>query len=184
MREVAPARKRSLLHYFKARQTEYPAPIVFCVKRAWSSASTPLSIVSPADRAVPPECRHVFVNDREASVAQHTAHLIQHEPRILRVMQHITEQYRIETLVLDRKVPAIVRQIINASGGVAGDVQANHGRAEHASQMMRDEAVATADVEHVGPRRQYAGNFERHVICSPDLAASSHALEAAVDGCG
>src|ERR1041384_2236051 len=123
MREVAPARKRPLLHHFKTRDTKYPAPVVFCVERAWSSSSTPLSIVSPADHAVPPKCRHVFVNDREASVSQHPAHLVQHEPRILRVMQHITQQYRIKALVLNRKMPSVVRKIIDASGSAAADIQ-------------------------------------------------------------
>ena len=184
MREVAPARERSLLHDFEARETEDPAPVVFRVERAWSSSSAPLSIVRPANHAVPPKCRHVFVNDREASVSQHPAHFIHHKPRFLGVMQHITEQYGIKTLVLDRKMPPIVRKIIDARGSAAADVETNHCRAEHALQVVRDEAIATADVEHVGAWRQHAGHFERHVVCSPDLAASSHALEATFDSCG
>jgi hypothetical protein len=157
---------------------------VFSVKRAWSSAPAPLPVVRPADHAVPPERRHVFVNDRDAAVSQHTIHLVQHEPRIVRVMQDITEQHGIKTLVLDGKMPAIVRQIIDARGGAASDVQADHGGAEHRSQVVCNEAVATAYVENVGARRQHPGDFECHVVCSPDLAASSHALEAALDGCG
>ena len=98
-------------------------------------------------------------------------------------MQHITKQYRIEALILDRKMPAIVRQIIDARGSAACDIQANHRRAEHALQVVRDEAIAAAYVEDIGPRRQHAGDFERHVVCSPDLAASAHALEATLDGC-
>jgi hypothetical protein len=156
---------------------------MFRVERAWSSAPAPLSIVRPADHAVPPKRRHVFVNDREPSVSQHTAHLVQHESRILRVMQNITKQHRIETLVLYWKVTAIVRQIIDARGGGATDVETDDRRAEHAFQVMRDESVATADVENVGPRRQHIGYFKRHVVCSPDFATPSHPLEAALDGC-
>ena len=183
MHEVAPARKWAFLRDFKTREAKDPAPVVFCVERAWSSSSAPLSIMCPADHAVPPECRHVFVNDREASVSQHTAYFIQHQPRILRVMQHITEQYGIKTLVLDREMPPVVWKIIDARGGAAGDVETNDSRAEHALQVVRDEAIPTADVEDVGPRRQHAGYFQRHVICSPDLAAPAHTLEATLDGC-
>ncbi len=183
MREVAPARERSFLHHFKTRETENPAPVVFSVKRAWSSSSAPLSIVRPAHHAVPPECRHVFVNDRETSVTQHPANFIQHEPRILRVMQNITEQHRIETLVLDREMPSVIRKIIDPRGSAASNIQTNHCRPQHALQVVCDEAITTTHVEDVRPRRQHAGHFQRHVVCSPDLAASAHALEAALDGC-
>ena len=98
-------------------------------------------------------------------------------------MQHITEQHRIESLVLHWKVSAVVRQIIDPRRSVACDIETDHGRAEHALQVMRDEAVATADVEYVGPRRQHAGHFKRHIVCSPDFAPPSHALEATLDGC-
>jgi len=49
--------------------------------------------------------------------------------------------------------------------------------------MMRDEAVAAADVEHVGLRREHAGDLERHVVSATNLAAPSHALEAAFECC-
>ena len=98
-------------------------------------------------------------------------------------MQYITKQYRIEALVLDRKMPAIVRQKIDARGSAACDIQANHSRAEHALQVVRDEAIAATDIEDIGPRRQHSGDFERHIVCSPDLAASAHALEATLYSC-
>ena len=183
MREIAPTRERSFLHYFKTRETKDAAPVVFSVKGAWPSASAPLSIVCPADHAVPPKCRHVFVNDCEASVSQYTADFVQHEPWILRVMQHITKQHRIESLVLDRKMPAVVRKILDTRISAPADVKTNHVCAEHALQVVRDEAVAAADVEYVGPRRQHIGYFKRHVVCSPDFASPSHALEATLDGC-
>jgi hypothetical protein len=49
--------------------------------------------------------------------------------------------------------------------------------------MMRDEAVAAADVEHVGLRRQHACDFKGHVISASNLAAPSHAREATLDRC-
>jgi hypothetical protein len=48
-------------------------------------------------------------------------------------MQHVAEQHGIEALILDGKMPAIVRKIINSSGGgVAADVQPNHRGTEQA----------------------------------------------------
>ena len=153
------------------------------MKRAWTSAASPLSIVRPADDAVPPECRHVFVDDRETSFSQHAAHFIQHEPRILRVVQHIAEQHCVKALVLHGKVTAIVRQVVDASIGVAADIQPDDGSAEHALEMMRDEPVTTADVENIRARRQHLHDFERHVVSATHLAAASHALEATFDSC-
>ena len=49
--------------------------------------------------------------------------------------------------------------------------------------MMRDEAVAATDVEHVGLRRKHARDFERHVISSANLAPPPHTLEATFDRC-
>jgi len=105
---------------------------VFRVERTWTSAPAPLSIVRPANDAIPPECGYVFVNDSESSFTQHATDFIQHEPRIVRVMQHVTEQHGVEALIAHRKMPAIVRQVVDASGGVAADVESHHSRTEHA----------------------------------------------------
>jgi len=78
----------------------------------------------------------------------------------------------------------VVWKVIDASSSVVSDIETNYRRAEHALQMMCDETSATADVEHVSSLWQNAGDFERHVVCSSDLAASSHAFEATSDGCG
>jgi len=99
-------------------------------------------------------------------------------------MQHITEQHRIEALVHNRKVPAIVRQIVDASGCVATHIQSHYSRAEHALQVMRDETIATAYVKHTSARRQDLRDLERHVVSTAHLAAPSHALDATFDGCG
>src|ERR1043166_153539 len=157
---------------------------MFRVERASTSAATPLTIVTPAKYAVPPEYRYVFVDDCESSLSQHPAHFIQDQPRILRVMQHVTKQHRVEALVHNRKVPAIVRQVVNASRCIATYIQSHYSRAEHALQMMRDETVATADVEHSRARRQHLRDFARHVISTCGLAAPSHALDATFDSCG
>ena len=183
MREVTPTRKWTLLHDFESRKTKHPAPALFFLKSARSGAATPLSIVRPANYAVPPHRRHVFVNNRDAAIAQNAAHFVQHESRILCVMQHVAEQHSVEALVFDWKMATIVREIIDARGGVVADVESNHCGPQQSLQMMRDEAIAAADVEHVRSRRQHTGDFKRHVICSTHLAASSHALEATFDGC-
>ena len=132
MREVAPTRQRTLLHDLEARQTKHPAPTVFRSKLAWSSPAAPLPIVRPADHAVPPDPRYIFVDNREAAIAQHATNFIQHESRILRVMQHLAEQHRVKALVSHREMTAIVRKIVDPSGGVVAYVQPNHRRAQQA----------------------------------------------------
>ena len=126
MREVAPARKRTLLHDLETSQTKYPAPTVFRLKRARSGSPTPLSIVRPADHAIPPDRRYIFVDNRESTVTQHAADFIQHESRILRVMQHVAEQHRVKAFVFHWKMAAIIRKIIDPGGGLFADVQAHH----------------------------------------------------------
>jgi hypothetical protein len=184
MRKIAPTRKRTLFHDLKPREIKHPSPIVFCVKRAWSSSTAPLSIVCPTDRTVPPDCRYVFVDDSETTISQHSTHFVQHQARILRMMQHITKQHCIEALISDGKMPAVVGKVIDASRGAVADIQSNHSRSEHTLQMVRDETVAAANVQDVGVRRKHFGDFERHVVCSSDFAASSHSIEATLDGCG
>ena len=183
MRQIAPTRKWSFLHDLESGQTERPAPTMFRLERAWSSASTPLSIVRPANHAVPPDGRNVFINNRQSTIAQHTTDFVQHESWVLRVMQHVTEQYGIEALIFDRKMTAIVRKIFDARGGVGADVQPNDGRTQQTLKMMCDETIAAADIEHVRLRREHAGDFKRHVICSTNLAPPSHAFEATFDRC-
>jgi hypothetical protein len=46
---------------------------------------------------------------------------------------------------------AIVRQVVDASIGVAPHIQPNYSRAEHALQMMRDETITTTDVQNIRP---------------------------------
>jgi hypothetical protein len=147
MSDVTPARERAFLYDLKTSQIKHPAPIMVELKRAWSSAATPLSIVRPAHQAIPPQNRDVFVNDRETAVTQYTADFVQHEAWIVCVVQHIAKQDGIEALISNRKVPAVVWQVIDGSGSAFADVETNHSRSEHSAQMMRDETVAAADVE-------------------------------------
>ena len=130
MREIAPARKRTLLHDLEARQTKHPAPTVFRLKRAWSSSPTPLSIVRPQNHTIPPDPRYIFVDNREAAITQNTADFFEHESRILRVMQYIAEQDSIKALIFNGEMAAIIRKIIDPGGGLFADVQPNHRRAQ------------------------------------------------------
>ena len=184
MRKIAPARERALLHDFKSSQTKRPSPVVFPLERAWTSASAPLSIVCPAHHAIPPEHRYILIDDRKTALAQDAAHFVQYESRILRVVQHVAKQHCIEALISDGKVPAVVWQIIDAGGGGVADVQSDHGRAEYASKMMRDEAVAATDVEYVRTRRKHTRDFESHVVCTTNFSAAAHPVEATFDGGG
>jgi hypothetical protein len=88
--------------------------------------------VCPADHAVPPKRRHVFVDDCQTAVAQHSAYLVQHEASILRVMQHIAKQHCIETLIPHGKVAAVVRQVIDMRGGAAADVETDDSGSQNA----------------------------------------------------
>jgi hypothetical protein len=82
---------------------------MFTLESAGASAPAPLSIVRPANDPIPPKHRHVFVNDREPAVTQHPPHFIQHQPRVLRVMKHVTEQNRVETLIAHGKMATVER---------------------------------------------------------------------------
>jgi hypothetical protein len=50
--------------------------------------------------------------------------------------------------------------------------------------MVCNKAVATTYIKHVSARREYACDFERHVVCSSNFSSSAHPREAAFDGCG
>jgi hypothetical protein len=100
------------------------------------------------------------------------------------VVQNVAEQDGIEALVFDGKVPAVVGKVIDVSGSAVADVQSDHCSTEHALEMVRDETIAAADVEHVGTWWKHFGDFQRHVVSSSDFATSSHSLEATFDGCG
>src|SRR5689334_14601476 len=94
-------------------------------------------------------------------------------------MQHVAKQHRIETLIAHGKMPAVVSQILDLRSGAVADVETHDGFADETAEMMRDEAVAAPDVEHVGPGRQHTRHFQRHVVRAANLAPSSHAPEAA-----
>jgi len=122
MGQVTPPRERTFLYDFKSRQAKHSAPVLFCLKRAWSSSTTPLPIVCPANYPVPPYRRYILIDDREAAVTQYTAHLIQHETRILRVMKNIAKQHGVKSLVTNGKMTAIVGQVIDTRGRAGADV--------------------------------------------------------------
>jgi hypothetical protein len=125
---------------------------MFCLKLTWSGSTSPLAIVSPTDRAIPPERWNVLVDDRETAVSQHAADFVQHESRILRVVENIAEQHRVEALISKRKMAAVVGKVIDPRGDAASYVQPDDRRAEHAAEMVGYETVAAADVEDVSLR--------------------------------
>src|SRR5690348_4490263 len=76
---------------------------------------------------------------------------------------------------------AVVREILDWRGSSLANIEADNRFAKQAAKVVSDEAVAATDVEHVGPRRQHARHFQRHIVRAPHLAAASHALEATFD---
>ena len=91
---------------------------------------------------------------------------------------------KFDLVITDWKMPAIIGKIIDACGRGWSNVQSNHRCAEQTLQVMRDEAVAATDVEHLGARRKHARHFERHVVRSSNFSSSSHSVEATLDRCG
>jgi hypothetical protein len=79
---------------------------------------------------------------------------------------------------------AVVRKVIDTRSSAAADVQSNDGSPKHALQVVRDEAIAATDVEHVGAWRKHTRDFKRHVVCSSNFSSASHAVEATFDCCG
>ena len=85
----------------------------------------------PTDNTVPPEQGYIFIDDRHTAFTQHSIHLVKHEPRIVRVMQHVAKQHGVEALISDRKMAAIVAHVIDACRSAIGDVEADGRRVEH-----------------------------------------------------
>src|SRR5215213_2925045 len=183
MRHVAPTRQRTLTHDLKARQVERLSPILFQLKLTWPTAAAPLPVMCPTDEPIPPKRRNVFVNDRQPSVTQDPAHFVQHEARIMRVMQHVTKEHCVETLIANREVPAVVGKIVDSSSGAGADIESDDSRSEYGVQVMRDKSVAATNVEYVGARRKYASYFKRHVVGAAHLATPVHAPEATLNRC-
>src|SRR5205085_3212833 len=98
-------------------------------------------------------------------------------------MQHIAKQHRVKALVPDRKMTAVVGQVIDACGGAVGNVQPDDSCPEHALQVMCDETVSAAHVQNVSAWRQHSRDFERHIVCATNFSASAHSPEATFDGC-
>jgi hypothetical protein len=94
-------------------------------------------------------------------------------------MQDIAEQHRVKGFIRRRKTRAVVATIVDGRFSVTAQVDAHCTRAEYRAEMMRDEAIATADVENFSAPRNKARNLQGHVIGAADFAAPALALEAA-----
>src|SRR5712691_1012131 len=95
MRKVAPTRKSPRLVDTKTGRFEQLLPLSLIAKRARPGAIFPLPIVNPADAFVPPRCREVLINDGQASFAKDATNLVENCFGVLRVMQDIAQQHRI-----------------------------------------------------------------------------------------
>ena len=91
MREVAHSRQGSFLQNLKTLRVEFTPPLVFQTKRAWAGAPVPLQVVSPANKAVPPKLRNIFINDHHATWSEHTTHLSEYCRQIMGMMQYVTK---------------------------------------------------------------------------------------------
>src|ERR1700738_2763107 len=96
-------------------------------------------------------------------------------------MQDIAKQHRVKWIIHQRKLRAVVASIIDRSFSAVSQIDSDRSAAKHCAQMMRDETVATANVQYFRPVRNDAGDLQRHVISAANLASSPLALPAAPD---
>jgi hypothetical protein len=178
MREVAPARKWALRNDLKAGRTEQRAPNSGEPEGARAGAVLPLAFMNPAHHAIRPATRNVFVNYDEPTRPQDAPNFAHDQVEVLRVMQHVAEQDRIEALVRDRKALAVVTEVFDWRDGAFRQIYSYDWRAEHGGQMMRYESIAAAYVEHARARGYKARHFERHVVGASYGPAATLALPA------
>jgi hypothetical protein len=125
---------------------------------------------------------NVFIDQREAAFTQHAAHFAQNNRNILGVMQNVAESHRTKRFIRCRKTGTIVLPIIDCRLSAASQINPDNASAEHRAQMMRDEAVATADVEHFGAARYHTRYFQSHVISAADFASAPLAHPTTLQG--
>ena len=90
MCEIAPARQWTIGYYLETSRTESLAPFIRTLESAFTSTSTPLSIVYSTNNSIPTTTRYVFVDNNSSATGQRTPHLVQDDAEGLRVVQHIT----------------------------------------------------------------------------------------------
>lgn len=170
MRQVAPARESAFLNDLKACRVEYSVPLGFATKCAGAGAFAPLQIVSPANKAIPPGRRDVFINHSQAIVTQDPPRFIHDYAEVLGVVQYVAQQDSVYRSVLNRKMSPVELPIINRRFSSCIQIDTYHLRADHCRQVVCDEAVAAANIKHPRVGRNHASDFERHVISTPHLA--------------
>jgi len=80
------------------------------------------------------------------------------------MMQYVAEQDRIEALVRDLKVLAVVTQVFDRRGGTFRQIYSYHWHAEHGGQVVRYESIAAAHVQHARSDGYKTRHFKRHVV--------------------
>ena len=164
MREIAPAREWALTDDLEAGRTELRAPHRREPEGAWACAVLPLAVMNPAHHAIQPATRNVFVHQDKTTTPQNAPHLTHEQAEVLRMMQYVAEQNRIEALVRDRKVLAVVTQVFDRRGGAFRQVYSYHWHTEHGGQVVRYESIAAAHVQHARSGGYKTRHFKRHVV--------------------
>src|SRR5678815_604476 len=91
------------------------------------------------------------------------------------MMQHITKQYCVNTIILEWKVATVVRNVLDAGGGGLQNVDTSYSAIQQRLEVMSNETVATTYIQHIRERRNQGRDFESHVVSAPNLPSSSHA---------
>jgi len=94
------------------------------------------------------------------------------------MVQDVTEQSHIERLIRNRKRLAIKLPVRDPGFSGPREVNPSNGGSEQSAQMMRDVAIATANVEHTRPVGNCARNLECHIVGPANFPASQFAFPA------
>src|SRR5260370_2116599 len=76
---------------------------------------------------------------------------------------------------------AVVTTIINRRRGTISQINSHDARAEQCAKMMRDKAVATADIQNFRAAWNHARDLLCHVISATDFSPPPFARPAAFD---
>ncbi|HXT63957.1 MAG TPA: hypothetical protein VN696_13045 [Pyrinomonadaceae bacterium] len=90
-------------------------------------------------------------------------------------MQHVTKQDCIRRIVSERDARAVITSIINRRWRRLHHIDADYILTEYCRQMMRNEAVAAANIQHFMTTWNDPRNLQRHVVSPSDFAPSAFA---------
>lgn len=128
-------------------------PTTFASKCAGAGTASPLQVVNATHDSIPPASWNVFINDDQSSLAQRAAHFPDECPEILRVMEDIAKQDRIDGLILNWKSCAIKLAVVYLRLSCTRQVDSRDTASEHRSKVVRDIAVATPHVQELQTAR-------------------------------